>query len=647
VRYDGTSRPLCAQDAKTVLVGCGPGMNELERAAGDVGVIRIRVLRPWSAARFLAALPASATRVVVVDPAPAFAQADQLGPLFRDVSMSLQDAPSGRVVPVLVPIRVRPATGAGVTESMAQAVLELGAAAGGEGGIVDQNSMPTASARHAGSAAAGKDADDARSSRTALLWSVSATPASVQEAVASVGNVLASNLGMQLQVDVAVDVGAMQAVTRVHARYGQSPFKLPLVLAAEKADYVGCHDTSLLYLGQYDLLKDVKPGGTLLLNCPWSPSELSSELTDSAKHVIAQREIQLYTIDAEGLCDAAGLSDAGVPILLSAAFLHRSGGIVPKWATDALKKSLQDTALSAPELAAFGALLDNLGNHLQRVEYSPEWAKADYTPASTASKTSFMPPALALSGAVPKEAVMVASHKKFLAHLFGSRLVLADASDTSSLFGESFTAAGQDIDTVFADRAEYCFGVYLARLHHRQQLIHMVGKLVANGEASLPEGAREVLSTWLATKDDAAKGIQAARSAQNLVASSVASHPSLAAVHELRTHFTKQSKWIIGGNDWACDIGYSGIHHIMASGENVNVLILETTSYDSPSVAARSAGRTKKDIGLYVRVSMFHIFACFVFFRYSCVFMCGYICMFAAFAACCCLLVAASFGGAC
>lgn len=196
-------------------------------------------------------------------------------------------------------------------------------------------------------------------------------------------------------------------------------------------------------------------------------------------------------------------------------------------------------------------------------------------------------------------------YMKVLTQVFGDRAVVVDASGTSSLFGESFApgttgALKEAVGSVFAvDRAEHCFGVYLARLQARQHLIQRATSLLQAVGPDARGPAETLLAEWLECREDATASRELA---DKIVHAAMHQQTLSDAWKDLllhREYLPKLSKWVVGGDAWACDIGYSGIHHIIASGEDINVLVLDTNDYLAPSVEARTKGRTKKDIGLY------------------------------------------------
>lgn len=118
-------------------------------------------------------------------------------------------------------------------------------------------------------------------------------------------------------------------ITVSHLRFGSSPITSTYLI--NKANFVACHNPS--YVTKYDMVQDLVPGGTFLLNCIWSPEELDSQLPASMKRYIAENDIKLYTINGIKIAEEVGLPGRASTILQSAFFTI--SGILP--VEDAIK----------------------------------------------------------------------------------------------------------------------------------------------------------------------------------------------------------------------------------------------------------------------------------------------------------------------
>ncbi|ERF70702.1 hypothetical protein EPUS_02568 [Endocarpon pusillum Z07020] len=177
-----------------------------------------------------------------------------------------------------------------------------------------------------------------------------------------------------------------------------------------------------------------------------------------------------------------------------------------------------------------------------------------------------------------------AAYFKILNQLFGQRLHIANQLGLNN--------AG--ISPTIAASPEYGFGSLLARIEHRKRFV-LEAQEAARSQEFITEPPRQWLSKWALHADDAQK-------ANNLapeVISRLSNDGSRPASHllSMKNLFFKESQWLIGSDAWAYDLGNSGVHHVIASGANINMLIIDSQPYSER--AAADADRRKKDIGLY------------------------------------------------
>ena len=176
------------------------------------------------------------------------------------------------------------------------------------------------------------------------------------------------------------------------------------------------------------------------------------------------------------------------------------------------------------------------------------------------------------------------AYMKILDQIFGTRLYLANALDAET--------AG--IPKTIAANPEFGFGSLLARKEHRQRFVSEVEK-ASKSKEFITEAAKPWLSKWVASKSDAKDSgdiveeiIARLQTDGSPLARSLLANSGL---------FRKESQWLVGSDAWAYDLGNSGVHHVIASGQNVNMLIIDSTPYSERT--AVDAARRKKDIGLY------------------------------------------------
>lgn len=176
------------------------------------------------------------------------------------------------------------------------------------------------------------------------------------------------------------------------------------------------------------------------------------------------------------------------------------------------------------------------------------------------------------------------AYTKILDQLFGSRVFLAN----------SLHSGNTGISASISASPEYGFGSLLARRERRQKFIADAREIAVSG-TFLTETPKRALSQWLSQVGDSTKIEQVAEDAiATLEMDNSSTSRKLLAN---KAFFRKESLWLVGSDAWSYDLGNSGVHHVLTSGENVNMLIIDSTPY-SERVASEAA-RRKKDIGLY------------------------------------------------
>lgn len=213
-----------------------------------------------------------------------------------------------------------------------------------------------------------------------------------------------------------------------------------------------------------------------------------------------------------------------------------------------------------------------------------------------------------------------APYAKLVTQLFGDRMMLANATGCSSIWGASCpsmpytkNAAGHGPswgNSLFEDNAEYGLGMFVAVRQERERVADMVKEVLAcdKAPAALKAAAQEWLDGMMVaegTRERADKLVAALEKADK-------KQSIVKALLDAKQFFVKRSHWIFGGDGWSYDIGYGGLDHVLASGENVNVLVFDTEVYSNtggqsskstPTAAiakfAASGKKTKKkDLGM-------------------------------------------------
>ena len=232
--------------------------------------------------------------------------------------------------------------------------------------------------------------------------------------------------------------------------------------------------------------------------------------------------------------------------------------------------------------------LDDQQEQVERWEYFSNHVtyKDNVVPKDKSVKNSqFAQPLFEFSGACA--GCGETSYVKAITQLFGERMMIANATGCSSIWGGSapstpYCANNESgygpawANSLFEDNAEYGFGMALAVNNQRARIAGMMRKAMENGAT---EDQKAAFQEWLDGKEDAQKSVEA--SAKVVEALQNSDKPFAKDILALRQYLVKKSNWIIGGDGWAYDIGYGGLDHVLASGEDVNVLVLDTEVYSN------------------------------------------------------------------
>ncbi|KAF8185008.1 hypothetical protein K438DRAFT_2020233 [Mycena galopus ATCC 62051] len=193
---------------------------------------------------------------------------------------------------------------------------------------------------------------------------------------------------------------------------------------------------------------------------------------------------------------------------------------------------------------------------------------------STREKTSSLPPH------IPKHEL---SYTKILSHVFDDRLEISNSPSLVSSQGEIATSP------------EFALGRVRGQIDQRTELVGAVHDLLQS--KGLDADLHSLLAKWTLSMNDSVKSKTLGDAIITFLEQTPVLHPSAARILALRSHFPSMSRWIIGSDAWSYDLGASGLHHAIASGLNVNVLILDTLPYSARNSADPS--RRKHDVGLY------------------------------------------------
>ena len=368
-----------APDADRVVVCMGSFCDTLEEvidylnAHGEkVGLVKVRLYRPWSIEHFIAALPETVKKIAVLDRTK---EAGSIGePLYEDVVSALYE--SGKTGIKVVGGRY----GLGSKDEPPAAAFSVYEELKADEpkreftiGIVDDVtnlSLPM-------------DADAPNTAAEGTIeckfWGLGGdgTVGANKNSIKIIGD----HTDKYVQAYFQYDSKKTGGVTISHLRFGDQPIKSPYYIT--KADFVACHNPSYI-TKHFKIAQGVKPGGTLMINCQWDFDELSKHLSAAEKRYIAKNNVQLYTINAIDLAVQVGMGKRTNTILQSAFFTL--AGVLPqedaiKYMKDAAEKSYAKKGQDVVE--ANWKAIDAGATAFVKHEVPAEWADAaDEAPAA-------------------------------------------------------------------------------------------------------------------------------------------------------------------------------------------------------------------------------------------------------------------------
>ena len=212
---------------------------------------------------------------------------------------------------------------------------------------------------------------------------------------------------------------------------------------------------------------------------------------------------------------------------------------------------------------------------------------------------------------------------KTITQLFGERMIVANATGCSSIYGGSAPAtpyckncrSGKGVawaNSLFEDNAEFGLGMATATRKMRDRVERVMKEAIANCDCC-DKKLKALFQEWIDNRED---GVKTAELADKIVAAcEKCGCDYCKQIVDLKDHLVKKSQWIFGGDGWAYDIGFGGLDHVLASGEDVNVLVLDTEVYSNTggqSSKATPAGAVakfaasgkkvrKKDLGMIAK----------------------------------------------
>jgi len=359
-------------EAERVIVAMGSGCEAIEEVVNHlsdkgerVGLVKVRLYRPFVARAFLAALPATVGSITVLDRTK---EPGSLGdPLFQDVCTVFQERDQ---TPEILAGRY----GLGSKEfspAMVKAIYDNMTKAGPKNhfvvGITDdvtRSSLPPAT-----------DIPDTTPQGTVQckFWGLGSdgTVGANKSAIKIIGD----NTQMYAQGYFSYDAKKSGGYTISHLRFGKQPIQSTYLVSA--ADYVACHQPA--YVNQYDVLEGIKEGGTFVLNSPWSSAkEMEEHLPASMRRAIARKNIAFYTIDAVRIASDAGLGGR-INMIMQTCFFRLANVLPFEQAMDLLKDSIRKAyGKKGEDIVNMNIqAVDKTVENLIQIDYPESWAESE------------------------------------------------------------------------------------------------------------------------------------------------------------------------------------------------------------------------------------------------------------------------------
>lgn len=631
-----------APDAEDILVSIGSSTETIEETVNylvskgrKVGAIRVRLYRPFSVEDLLAEIPASVRRIAVLDRTK---EPGAIGePLFMDIVTALRDRPEIRIIGGRYGLSSKE-----FTPSMVNAVFNHLRNDGFHNFTVGINDDVTFRSL--------KVEEELDCEQEGIVrckfWgygsdgTVSANKNSIK--------IIGESTDLYVQGYFQYDSNKSGGYTISHLRFGKQPIKSEYLL--NKVDFVALHRQQ--YIGQYDILEGITEGGTFLINTGQKPEKVFGLFTRDMQETIRNKKIKVYAIDASTIAKSVGLGGR-INSVMQTAFFKVSGVVPETEAIDMIKKYVEkqfarkgreivemnwkaiDAASDAvieipvPEVIEKFAEVDQLvplnsGEFAEKVVDPVLRLKGDSIPVSLMSVNGTVPTCtkrLERRGVPGNPAIFIEKlpfvnepnivepyfeyppsclgcgevpYIHLVTQLFGDRMVIANATGCSSIYGGTFplTPYAKDkngrgpawANSLFEDNAEFGFGMRLAIDANRRQLKSNLIKLEALvTDAAIKQSINKSLMLFDDINNAAKQHADEFRAALTRYWEEAPAEvrPVLAKVLELKDYLVDKSVWIFGGDGWAYDIGFGGLDHVMSSTRNINVLVLDTEVYSN------------------------------------------------------------------
>ena len=366
-----------APDADRVIVVMGASastveetVNYLNQQGEKVGVMKVHLWRPFSLKHFAAALPETVKSICVLDKTREDGAYGE--PLYEDVCAVVNDM--DRKIKV-----VGGRFGIGgkqFTPTMAKAAFDNLKEAKPKNrfslGIIDDvchSNLPLGPTIHVGN----------KNTKQCILYGLGSdgTVGATQEAV----KLIVDNTKLNAQAYFGFDAHKSGGLTVTHLRFG--PEKITSEYNIENADYIGCHTSG--YVHKYDMLSNIKEGGTFVLNAPWKTvEELDKNLPPAMKHQIAEKKVKLYVIDATAVAQKVGLRQR-INMVMQAVFFKLSKVLPEEQATKLIADNIRTRYAKKGDAVVNMNItaMEQAGKELVQIDYPSSWIDYKMEPLRT------------------------------------------------------------------------------------------------------------------------------------------------------------------------------------------------------------------------------------------------------------------------
>jgi pyruvate-ferredoxin/flavodoxin oxidoreductase len=318
-----------APDADKIIIAMGSGCETVEEAITylnangyKVGLIKVRLFRPFSLKHFIDVIPASCKKIAVLDRTK---EPGSLGePLYQDVVTALKDKKDIMIIGGRYGLSSKE-----FTPSMVKAIYDHLDSEAFHGFTVGINDDVT----HKSLTVNEEINTIPQGTISCLFWGLGSdgTVGANKNSIKIIGD----NTEMFAQGYFQYDSKKSGGITRSHLRFGKSLIKSQYLV--QKPDFIACHNQA--FIGRYDLLEGIKEGGTFLLNSNWNRDEAFSHLTEDMQKTIIEKKIKFFNIDALAISNAVGLGSR-INTVMQTAFFLISGVLEREEAVKMIKKSI-------------------------------------------------------------------------------------------------------------------------------------------------------------------------------------------------------------------------------------------------------------------------------------------------------------------